>query len=247
MPPKWKRPIIDIPATPGPSWPVEADPVDEPDGGTFYRPPVPTWHNTSNAPLPDLGDEGDYALDTVHHSWYGPKGEEDEEGNGEWGDATLLPVPETPAVWRNSPTDPEATDGNDGDFWLNTSLHTYWGPKSGGTWADTGPIVLVAEWIELEQPLWAGLFSIPTCAIGVGDDESEAAAAVAYLETADENGQQIQLIEMANLSVNGGPATSEIPSPLLVRLKQARKVRFVIAGDEGLTWELSGSAIEWMG
>lgn len=44
--------------------------------------------------------------------------------------------PDTPTVILSGTADPEATDGNDGDFWINTTTTTIFGPKAAGAWPE---------------------------------------------------------------------------------------------------------------
>lgn len=250
----WHRPVIDAPPVPGASFPIDVDPVDEPDGGTFYRPPVPNWINRTTPPNPDTGDEGDYALDTEALQWYGPKGEEDEDpesetyGEGEWPGPFDLPTVGEPNAWIVGAGEPDnETDGDDGDYYLDTSNHAYYGPKAGGLWDDTGPVFIVPKYIEIDPTgRTCGLFEIPSCAIGVGNEESETVAAVAFMETVDADGKQVQLIEIANLSADGGPVAAVNSAPFLKRLRPFAAVRWIISGDEDLTWTLSGGIV-WRG
>ena len=234
------------------SWPMAVEAVDEEDGGTFYRPDPPTWHSGSGAPSATLGDEGDYYMDLSAEppEWYGPKGEEDEEGAGDWGSPTALADPGA-AEWITGSGEPDdADDGNDGDFFLDTGAMAWWGPKAGASWTDTGPNYIRASWIEFDtpRPRTSGLFQLPANIIGVGDsDEPEPQDADAWLELADVNGKRLQRIHTASLSASGGIAIggdSTDPLAKLLGNKEIFKARWIIVGGRHLTWSGSGSLVQ---
>lgn len=230
------------------SWPMPVEDLDEEDGGTFYRPAPPNWHNGSGAPGTKLGDEGDHYLDTSKDppEWYGPKGEEDEDGNGDWGSPNPLPDAGD-GTWIKGTGDPDnENDGDDGDYYLDTSAHCWWGPKAAGVWTDTGPNWIKAAWIIFEpiRPRTSGIFEIPANMLGTGDSESEdTIEAHAYLILAGEDSKPIITLHAACVTAKGGEAVKSDLSDLMVILtgnKEIFKARWRITGGKNLKWSGSG-------
>jgi hypothetical protein len=229
------------------TWPIVVDPVDEPDGGTFYRPEPPTWINGTAAPSATAGDEDDCFLDTTHHQWYGPKGAEDPDTHeGNWPGPYDLPDPGT-GEWVNGSGEPDdLTDGANGDYYLDTTAHAWYGPKANDTWAGSGPHYIREAWVLLAPPLFAtGLFSFPDCTLRQGRTGESAQTADVWVEFADANGMRIgAAVHLAKLVSAGGLAQRGAISDLLLELKisgTAAKLRFKIVGGYGLYWSLSGS------
>lgn len=113
-----------------------ADGSDGADGLTIL--------NGAGAPSGGTGNNGDFYIDTTNNEIFGPK------TGGAWGAGTSLVGP-TGAQGAagangtdgtdgidgrtvlNGTVDPVGGDGADGDFYINTSSNTLFGPKS-GTW-----------------------------------------------------------------------------------------------------------------
>ena len=98
------------------------------------------------APLPDVGADGDFYIDTSAEDIYGPK------TDGAWGSPTSLvgPAGETGeqgvpgADGRSVLSGSGAPDpglGSDGDFYIDTTALTIYGPKSGGAWGSPTSLV----------------------------------------------------------------------------------------------------------
>lgn len=231
------------------AWEMTVEAVDEPDGGTFYRPEPPTWQSGSGVPDPGLGDEGDYYMDTDAEppEWYGPKGVEDESGDGDWGAATPLPEAED-GDWLSGGGDPDdIDDGDDGDYWLDTDTMAWWGPKADGSWSDTGPNYVRASWIEFDdpRPRTSGLYALPINALRVGDlAEVDAQSADAWLELCDEDGKRLLLIHSASLVSLGDTASRTDAAVTIAHLTGNAEVflaRWKIVGGKGLQWSGSGT------
>jgi hypothetical protein len=113
-------------------------------------------HSGSGAPDLDLGAEGDYYLDKDARSLYGPK----TVGSG-WGIPIDLSGPagddgddgaDGSQIYAGT-TDPDATFGEDGDFYLNKTTYDLFGPKASGSWGS--PInlkgtanIIYSVWID---------------------------------------------------------------------------------------------------
>ncbi len=229
-----------------PSWPLGSHEITEEDGedgGTFYRPEQPTWHNGTSAPSATTGDEGDYFLDTAAREWYGPKGAEDEEtGEGSWPGPFALPT----GTWSNGTGDPADGTGSNGDYYLDTAARAWWGPKAGGTWTDTGPHHIAGAWVDIvDGPVADGLFSVPGCSIANGDPaEGAAQEASCKLELADADGKRITLVNVADLSADGGSAEGAQGVDVMIELDLSpviAKARWIVTGSAFLTWSASGS------
>ena len=95
----------------------------------------------AGAPSNSIGNNGDFYLDTSTWTIYGPK------VNGTWpagvslisqatsGSGTQSGTGDHIVTGTGAPTD---TTGVDGDFYLDTSTSTLYGPKTGGKWPTTG-------------------------------------------------------------------------------------------------------------
>lgn len=113
--------------------------------------PTPTAASSSamlsgtTDPGPDVGKDGDFYLNTVTWMLFGPK------ANGAWpaGVSFAGPVGGTGAKGDTGATgntgtagstilsgsgDPTASVGNNGDYYINTTTSTLFGPKADGTW-----------------------------------------------------------------------------------------------------------------
>lgn len=85
------------------------------------------------------GNNGDFYINTVSHTIFGPK------AAGVWPAGVLL-VGTAGAAGATGATgaaghsvlygaaDPTGSDGTNGDFWVNTTAHTFFGPKAAGSW-----------------------------------------------------------------------------------------------------------------
>lgn len=90
-------------------------------------------NGTSN-PTSLTGVDGDFYINTVSNSIFGPK------TSGAWGSGTAMGGNSV----LNGTSNPGSEVGSDGDFYINTSSTTIFGPKASGTWPDgtsmVGPI-----------------------------------------------------------------------------------------------------------
>ena len=119
------------------------DGTDGVDGATILE--------GDGAPSPILGNVGDIYLDRLTDELYGPKtdaeawlatppisirGVQGETGEkGDTGDAGTDGTDGTDGrTVLNGTVDPVATDGVDGDFYINTTNYHIFGPKAGGVW-----------------------------------------------------------------------------------------------------------------
>jgi hypothetical protein len=94
--------------------------------------------NGTGAPSNGTGNNGDFYIDTVTDTIYGPKA------------AGVWPTPGTSLIGPQGPPgtdglsvlngagDPTSGDGVDGDFWINTTTDYIFGPKAGGVWPTPG-------------------------------------------------------------------------------------------------------------
>lgn len=231
-------------------WPIPADPVDEEDGGTYYRPMTANWINGSGAPGITTGDEDDFYLDTTNFEWYGPKGEENDDGEGNWPGPYALPDPGSYGVWLTGTKAPTITDGDVEDYWLDTAHHIYYGPK-GATWPDGETIY--DEWIQITAgPTLPGQFSFPGSEMGMENDTGGTISVYLMFRNA-ENQKICDDVLIAQLIV-GEPSTKMTVEAadaldLLHVFTQAdiihpgaiAKVRYKIVGPDGLTWEGGGN------
>ncbi|WP_268125332.1 tail fiber domain-containing protein [Roseivirga pacifica] len=104
--------------------------------------------NGTGAPAATLGIDGDIYFDTDANAVYGPK------AAGAWGAATSLVGPAgadgadgTDGIdgidgssILSGTSNPVATNGTDGDFYINTSSLQIFGPKTGGAWGTATPL-----------------------------------------------------------------------------------------------------------
>jgi integrin beta 8 len=79
--------------------------------------------NGSGAPSAGTGSNGDFYIDTVAVSIYGPK------TSGVWGPGSSL-AGRTILNGTSNPT----SQGSNGDFYINTATSVLFGPKASGTW-----------------------------------------------------------------------------------------------------------------
>ena len=92
------------------------------------------WNGTA-LPAAGTGMNGDFYLDTATHTLFGPK------ANGQWptsGTSLVGPAGSSGNTILNGTVPPTAGTGNNGDFYLDTVLHSLYGPKSAGAWPPTG-------------------------------------------------------------------------------------------------------------
>jgi hypothetical protein len=132
-------------------------------GATGAQGPAGTNGNTvlngASTPASGVGDNGDFYLDTVTETLYGPK------AGGTWpttGTSLVGPQGSAGATGGTGPTGPTGATGaqgpagtngntvlngastptsgvgNDGDFYLDTATETLYGPKASSTWPTTG-------------------------------------------------------------------------------------------------------------
>ncbi|WP_236901308.1 hypothetical protein [Cupriavidus necator] len=90
-------------------------------------------------PGPEIGKDGDYYLNTVTWMMFGPK------ANGVWPAGVSLAGPggNTGAAGStilSGSVDPTDGVGNNGDYYINTSTSTLFGPKANGTWPAGVPL-----------------------------------------------------------------------------------------------------------
>jgi len=117
--------------------------------------PATTTASTSSAmlsgttdPGPEIGKDGDFYLNTVTWTMFGPK------TNGVWPAGVSLAGPagakgETGATGNtgaaghtilSGSVDPTDSVGNDGDYYVNTATSILFGPKANGTWPPGAPL-----------------------------------------------------------------------------------------------------------
>ena len=122
----------------GPAGADGDDGADGADGRTVL--------NGEGVPEADLGEDGDFYLDTLTYDLYGPK------TAGDWGAATSLIGPagadgadgDDGADGRtvlNGEGVPEADLGEDGDFYIDTLTYDLYGPKTAGAWGSPYELV----------------------------------------------------------------------------------------------------------
>lgn len=92
------------------------------------------------APSPALGVTGDYYIDSSGDQLYGPK------SGGSWGSpaglvGTTGPTGPTGAQVLNGGIPPLPGLGSTGDTYINTTLDTVYGPKTGGSWGAANGLV----------------------------------------------------------------------------------------------------------
>ncbi|QYY33242.1 MULTISPECIES: hypothetical protein [Cupriavidus] len=101
-------------------------------------------------PTPDIGKDGDFYLNTTTGMLFGPK------ANGVWPAGVSVAgtgstgTKNDPGVPANTGTagntilsgsgDPTATVGNNGDYYINTTTSTLFGPKTDGAWPPGVPL-----------------------------------------------------------------------------------------------------------
>ncbi|MBZ4189859.1 OmpA family protein [Niabella beijingensis] len=100
-----------------------------------YIPHQPELLLGSGAPGPGRGAPGDFYLDTENQDLYGPKGEKD------WGEPVSLigatgPKGTPGSVIINGTGVPGASDGRDGDYYLDKEQALLYGPKTAGGWGE---------------------------------------------------------------------------------------------------------------
>lgn len=100
-----------------------------------YIPRQPELLLGKGAPEPGRGAPGDFYLDTENHTFYGPKGEKD------WGEPVRLvgatgPEGTPGSTIINGTGVPDASDGRDGDYYLDKERTLLYGPKTAGSWGD---------------------------------------------------------------------------------------------------------------
>lgn len=84
------------------------------------------------APSAGTGNDGDWYLDVGVWDLWGPK------AAGAWpGTAAVNLKGADGATILSGTRDPLASDGRDGDYWINETALTWWGPKTSGAWPGT--------------------------------------------------------------------------------------------------------------
>lgn len=94
-------------------------------------------HTTILDPQNTVGNDGDYAIDAVMGLIYGPK------ANGIWPDAISfkgVPGPAGSSIIRLD-SEPNSTDGNNGDYAFNPTTGNLYGPKEDDSWPE--PVSLI--------------------------------------------------------------------------------------------------------
>ena len=92
----------------------------------------------TTVPADTLGKNGDFYLDVTTGRLYGPKAAD------AWPGSSLLllgqagPVGAPGNTLLNGTANPSASQGNNGDFYLNTATNSVFGPKAAGAWPATG-------------------------------------------------------------------------------------------------------------
>jgi len=242
------RPVVPGSGGAIPYWDVSVDPVDEADGGTYYRPMDANWINGSGAPDPDTGDEDDFYLDTTNYQWYGPKGEEDDDGNGSWPGSFALPDPD-PGAWLSGAKPPKDTDGVEGDYWLDTAHHIYYGPKGETTWPEGESIY--PEWITIGPTGLLGIFLLPGSYSKITN--SSGGTLLVYMMFKNDLDEKIcddvliakLVVGEPNMgmrveAIDGVDITHVFVSDDALKPGSVAKVRYKIVGPDGLYWSGSG-------
>lgn len=89
-------------------------------------------------PGPEIGKDGDFYLNTVTWMLFGPK------ANGVWPAGVSVAGTGNTGTAGNTilsgSVDPTASVGNNGDYYINTSTSTLFGPKANGTWPPGVPM-----------------------------------------------------------------------------------------------------------
>jgi hypothetical protein len=113
--------VIQVPDQ-GPPGPPGTSGGDGVDGNTILY--------GSNDPLPGLGNDGDTYINSTSHFIFGPK------VGGSWPPGVSLVGPQGTAgnTVRYGTGAPANTLGVDGDFYINTTTHFFYGPKASGAW-----------------------------------------------------------------------------------------------------------------
>lgn len=109
-----------------------------------------TIRSDAGAPDASLGNVGDYYFDKTARLLYGPKTEAD--GWGVAADAVSLTGPAGAAgtdgangtSFSAGAGEPTAADGNEGDFYFDTTTSTFWGPKGETDWSTSSVLPLAA-------------------------------------------------------------------------------------------------------
>lgn len=101
---------------------------------------VNTVRNGNGAPSSGLGNDGDFYINDLIPSIYGPK------TAGAWGGATsMVGVPGTNGTngltTLSGSGAPSSGLGTNGDFYIDTSVHAIYGPKSAGAWGSPTSLI----------------------------------------------------------------------------------------------------------
>lgn len=129
----------------GPEGPV--GPAGE-DGSMIY--------SGSGTPGSDIGDNGDYYLNTDNGDFYGPK---DESG---WGSPKIDLQGEDGSQIHSGTGAPDASLGAVGDYYLDKDTYELYGPKTDSGWGTPLDLkgtanVLYSSWVEFESSNWSAL------------------------------------------------------------------------------------------
>jgi len=87
--------------------------------------------NGLTSPASNVGVDGDFYINTISNSIFGPK------TAGAWGNGTSLGGNSV----LNGTVDPVSANGSNGDFYINTTSKTIFGPKTNGSWPSGTSIV----------------------------------------------------------------------------------------------------------
>lgn len=90
--------------------------------------------NGSGPPSASIGKNGDFYIDTLAQVIYGPK------AGGAWpaGHPLTGPQGSAGATILNGSGAPANSLGSDGDFYIDTTAHSLYGPKAAGAWPGSG-------------------------------------------------------------------------------------------------------------
>jgi hypothetical protein len=136
--------VIEVPEQ-GPVGPQGPQGTPGTDGNTI-------WYGTAD-PLPSVGQEGDFYINTNTHFLFGPK------QAGAWPVGVSIVGPQGPrgnSVLYGAGA-PTGAIGIDGDFYINTSTNFIYGPRAAGVWP-TGISLVGPQGIQGIQGVRGSLF-----------------------------------------------------------------------------------------